>query len=119
MDDRCRLVIVLDMNTKTIFAFVQAEYESQLNKLNQVSLHDVIITKSKDTKLQRKMRQEYDFIDQGSHLRGVPMNMTLTWCIMPKVGVVGCPPTCVVLPLPNILCLRDARLCLLSGTSVA
>ena len=73
-------------NTKTIFAFVQVEYESELNQLNQVSLHDVIITKEKDTKLKRKMRQEYDFIDQGSHLRGMPLNMTLTWCIMPKVG---------------------------------
>lgn len=74
-------------NTKTIFAYVQAEYETALNKLNQVSLHDIIITKGKDANLQRKMRQEYDFIDQGSHLRGTAINMTLTWCIMPRVGV--------------------------------
>lgn len=83
---------------------MQAEYESDLNKLNQVSLHDVIITKGKDAKLKPKMRQEYDFIDQGSHLRGMPINMTLTWCIMPKVGAVTLhlPPLLVFAQHPHL-----------------
>jgi hypothetical protein len=74
-------------NTKAIFAFVQAEYISETNKLNQVSLHDTIILRKKDAKLKKKnMRQEYEFVDQGQHLRGKALNMTLTWEIMPRVG---------------------------------
>lgn len=73
-------------NTKIIFAYVQAEYESKLNGINQASLFDVIITKKRRTKFKGRAKQEYEFMDQGKHMRGMQFNMTLTWCIMPRVG---------------------------------
>lgn len=79
-------------NTKIIFAYVQAEYESKLNRVNQASLFDVIITKQSKAKIKGKAKQKYEFIDQGNHMRGMPFNMTMTWCIMPRVGVPSMPP---------------------------
>lgn len=73
-------------NTKIIFAYVQAEYETKLNSVNQASLFDVIITKKSKATLKGKVKQKYDFMDQGKHMRGMPFNLTMTWCIMPRVG---------------------------------
>eukprot|EP00892_Ulva_mutabilis_P007437 jgi/Ulvmu1/5065/UM021_0082.1 len=73
-------------NTKIIFAYVQAEYETKLNSVNQASLFDVIITKQSKAALKGKVKQKYEFMDQGKHMRGMLFNLTMTWCIMPRVG---------------------------------
>lgn len=33
------------------------------------------------------LRQKYVFVDRGRGLRGRPLNLTLAWNVMPRVGV--------------------------------
>jgi hypothetical protein len=69
-----------------MFVYLQAEYVTGRNQLNQVSLLDNIILSKKRATLKWDVKQEYPFVDQGAYLRGRPVNLTLTWSIMPKVG---------------------------------
>lgn len=74
-------------NTKQLFVYVQAEYVTPENKVNQVVLWDRIVQRQQDAHLKVKsMRLKYQFIDRGNHLRGLPYNITVAWDVMPKVG---------------------------------
>lgn len=94
LNDEIRLIMSLDMdlsssfswNTKQLFVFIQAEYQTELNHLNQVILWDSIISKKEDAKLKKRIMQKYIFDDQGNHLRSKMFNLTVEWNIMPKVG---------------------------------
>lgn len=70
-----------------MFIYVELEYLSDNNELNQISFHDEIVRKRGRVKIDRPMKQEYEIADQDASLRGRPLNATLTWNIMPKVGV--------------------------------
>ncbi|CAI9108773.1 OLC1v1008456C1 [Oldenlandia corymbosa var. corymbosa] len=73
-------------NTKQVFAFVAAEYETPKNALNQVSLWDSIIPSKEKAKFWIHISNKYRFVDQGSNLRGKDFNLTLHWHVMPKIG---------------------------------
>ncbi|GAB2227790.1 hypothetical protein Drorol1_Dr00009617 [Drosera rotundifolia] len=73
-------------NTKQVFVFVAAEYETPKNSLNQVSLWDGIIPSQEHAKFWIRTTNKYRFTDQGSNLRGKELNLTLHWHVMPKTG---------------------------------
>ncbi|KAL6579473.1 hypothetical protein OROMI_009689 [Orobanche minor] len=73
-------------NTKQVFVFLAAEYETRKNGLNQVSLWDSIIPSKELAKFQIRTTNKYRFIDQGSNLRGKDFNLTMHWHVMPKTG---------------------------------
>lgn len=73
-------------NTKQVFAFLAAEYETPKNILNQVSLWDSIIPSKDQAKFLFRTTNKYRFTDQGSNLRGKELNFTLHWHVMPKTG---------------------------------
>lgn len=73
-------------NTKQVFVFLAAEYETSQNSLNQVSLWDAIIPSKEEAKFQIQTSNKYHFTDQGSNLRGKEFNLTLHWHVMPKTG---------------------------------
>ncbi|PIA44802.1 hypothetical protein AQUCO_01700417v1 [Aquilegia coerulea] len=73
-------------NTKQVFVFLAAEYETQQNSLNQVSLWDGIIPAKEHAKFVIQTTNKYHFTDQGSNLRGKEFNLTLHWHVMPKTG---------------------------------
>ncbi|KAG0470656.1 hypothetical protein HPP92_016753 [Vanilla planifolia] len=73
-------------NTKQVFVFVAAEYETPQNALNQISLWDAIIPAKENAKFWIHTSNKYRFIDQGSSLRGKDYNLTLHWHVMPKTG---------------------------------
>ncbi|XP_022150797.1 signal peptidase complex subunit 3B-like [Momordica charantia] len=73
-------------NTKQVFVFLAAEYETPKNSLNQISLWDGIIPSKEDAKFQIHTSNKYRFVDQGSNLRGKEFNLTLHWHVMPKTG---------------------------------
>ncbi|KAG9443569.1 hypothetical protein H6P81_014909 [Aristolochia fimbriata] len=73
-------------NTKQVFVFLAAEYQTLQNSLNQVSLWDGIIPAKENAKFWIKIPNEYRFVDQGSNLRGKEFNLTLHWHVMPKTG---------------------------------
>ncbi|KAK1277593.1 Signal peptidase complex subunit 3B [Acorus gramineus] len=73
-------------NTKQVFVFLAAEYESPQNSLNQVSLWDGIIPSKEHAKFSIHTTNKYRFVDQGNNLRGKAFNLTLHWHVMPKTG---------------------------------
>ncbi|KAL8171340.1 hypothetical protein V2J09_023144 [Rumex salicifolius] len=73
-------------NTKQVFVFVAAEYETAKNALNQVSLWDGIIPSREHAKFSIRTTNKYRFIDQGTNLRGKDFNLTMHWHVMPKTG---------------------------------
>ncbi|KAJ6924506.1 signal peptidase complex subunit 3B-like [Populus alba x Populus x berolinensis] len=73
-------------NTKQLFIFVAAEYETPQNSLNQMSLWDAIIPSKEHAKFWIQTKNKYRFVDQGSNLRGKEFNLTLHWHVMPKTG---------------------------------
>ena len=77
-------------NTKQLFVFLQAEYATPLNGVNQVVLWDRIIERRADARVQQNpLRQKYALLDQGNHFRGLPLNLTVVWNIMPRVGMLS------------------------------
>ncbi|GAB2265365.1 hypothetical protein Dimus_000425 [Dionaea muscipula] len=73
-------------NTKQVFVFVAAEYDTPKNSMNQVSLWDGIILSREQAKFSFRTTNKYRFTDQGSNLRGKKFNLTLHWHVMPKTG---------------------------------
>lgn len=87
LDIAADLRSVFTWNTKQVFAFVCAEYQTPQNAFNQVSLWDRIIERKEDAELREPYaRSEYGLIDQGNHLRGMSFNLTLYWNAMPTTG---------------------------------
>ncbi|XAR52574.1 Signal peptidase I [Bertholletia excelsa] len=73
-------------NTKQVFVFLAAEYETPKNSLNQVSLWDGIIPSKDYAKFSVHTTNKYRFTDQGSNLRDKDFNLTLHWHVMPRTG---------------------------------
>ncbi|KAF9619885.1 hypothetical protein IFM89_009667 [Coptis chinensis] len=73
-------------NTKQVFVFLAAEYETPQNSLNQISLWDGIIPAKEHAKFDIQTTNKYHFADQGANLRGREFNLTLHWHVMPKTG---------------------------------
>ncbi|KAI4318149.1 hypothetical protein L6164_025953 [Bauhinia variegata] len=73
-------------NTKQVFVFLAAEYETPKYSLNQISLWDGIVTSKEHAKFLIHTSNKYRFIDQGSNLLGKEFNLTLHWHVMPKTG---------------------------------
>ncbi|GIL44834.1 hypothetical protein Vafri_2302 [Volvox africanus] len=78
---------IFTWNTKQLFVYVQAEYETPENKVNQVVLWDYIIQQQEKAVIKLDdHKTKYAFIEPGRHLRGRALNLTLVWCVMPRVG---------------------------------
>ncbi|KXZ50940.1 hypothetical protein GPECTOR_14g187 [Gonium pectorale] len=78
---------VFSWNTKQLFVYVQAEYETDENRVNEVVLWDHIVQQKDKAHLRLSgHKTKYAFIDAGRNLRGRTVNLTLVWCVMPRVG---------------------------------
>ncbi|CAN8269895.1 unnamed protein product [Cochlearia groenlandica] len=86
LDISADLQSLFTWNTKQVFVFVAAEYETPKNPLDQVSLWDAIIPDKEHAKFRTHVSNKYRFIDQGRNLRGKEFNLTLHWHVMPKTG---------------------------------
>ena len=74
-------------NTKQISVSIDADYETERNKRNTISLWDSIVTQKTNALLNyQNVRNKYRFIDQGTHLRGREVNYTVRWEVMPVAG---------------------------------
>ena len=82
------LTPLFNWNTKQLFVFLTAEYETRDNKLNQVVLWDTIIRRVKDAKLKlENTNTKYNFWDDGNGLKGnTNVTLTLNWNVIPYVG---------------------------------
>lgn len=74
-------------NTKQLFVSLAVEYETKINSVNQVSIWDRVVESKEAAMLKLPyVRNKYKLVDQGANLRGLPVNLTLEWRIMPIVG---------------------------------
>ncbi|XP_008806256.1 signal peptidase complex subunit 3A-like [Phoenix dactylifera] len=73
-------------NTKQVFIFLAAEYETSKNSLNQISLWDHIVPDKDHAKFQAQVANKYPLIDQGSNLHGKKVELALHWHVMPRTG---------------------------------
>eukprot|EP00241_Pyramimonas_parkeae_P007662 CAMPEP_0114253008 /NCGR_PEP_ID=MMETSP0058-20121206/16156_1 /TAXON_ID=36894 /ORGANISM="Pyramimonas parkeae, CCMP726" /LENGTH=183 /DNA_ID=CAMNT_0001367011 /DNA_START=261 /DNA_END=812 /DNA_ORIENTATION=+ len=74
-------------NTKEVFLFVDVEYNTTKNDLNQVSIWDRIILHGMDPMINLSyVRSKYKLVDQGHNLRGQTVNLTLKWNTIPFTG---------------------------------
>ena len=81
------LTSAFSWNTKELFVFLGAEYESKGRKVNQVSLWDrTIESKEEAVRHLPYVRNKYKLVDRGHHLRGLKFNLTLFWHVVPVVG---------------------------------
>uniref|UniRef100_A0A061R218 Signal peptidase complex subunit 3 n=1 Tax=Tetraselmis sp. GSL018 TaxID=582737 RepID=A0A061R218_9CHLO len=87
MDLQADLRSVFSWNTKQLFLFINVEYETNKNQLNQVVVFDKIVqTRESAVISNKKLRNKYNLVDQGRNLRGRQVNLTVTWQVMPIVG---------------------------------
>mmetsp|Transcript_18906 Transcript_18906/g.52734 ORF Transcript_18906/g.52734 Transcript_18906/m.52734 type:complete len:175 (-) Transcript_18906:33-557(-) len=87
MDLHADLRSVFSWNTKQLFVFINVEYETSKNKLNQVVVFDRIIDEKEAAVITNQhIRNKYNLVDQGKNLRGKQVNLTVTWNVMPVVG---------------------------------
>ena len=78
---------LVSWNTKQIFVSIDAEYETERNARNTISLWDSIVTTKQNALLNyQNARNKYRFIDQGTHLRGREVNYVVRWEVMPVAG---------------------------------
>ncbi|GLC39236.1 hypothetical protein PLESTM_000866900 [Pleodorina starrii] len=78
---------VFTWNTKQLFVYVQAEYETSENRVNQIVMWDSIVQQQDKAHVRlNNHKTKYAFIDPGRNLRGRSLNLTLVWCVMPRVG---------------------------------
>lgn len=76
-------------NTKMVFMYVEAEWETPLNKRNQVVLWDRVIENREEGVLKLpNLRNHADspLADQGAHLLGRDINVTVSWNVIPHIG---------------------------------
>jgi len=75
-------------NVKMIFLYLVSEYTNQDNKVNQVVLWDKIVMRGDNPIVDLKnMRTKYFFFDDGNHLRGENVTLTLHWNVVPNAGL--------------------------------
>jgi len=82
------LTPLFNWNTKMLFLYLTAEYETPNNKLNQVVLWDHIMRRGDKAKLNLKNQHlKYYFWDDGNGLIGHKnVSLSLSWNIIPIAG---------------------------------
>lgn len=79
---------LFNWNTKLLFVYVVAEYETALHETNQIVLWDYIITSKEDAFLQLNSQSaEYLAYDLSNRLQGIQARLSLHWNMVPWVGV--------------------------------
>ncbi|XP_071531541.1 signal peptidase complex subunit 3 [Panulirus ornatus] len=82
------LTSLFNWNTKQLFLYLTAEYETTTNKVNQVVLWDKIIRRGESSMVSIKNQHlKYYFWDDGNGLLGHKnVSLTLSWNIIPIAG---------------------------------
>eukprot|EP01147_Barroeca_monosierra_P000337 gene337-3704_t len=80
---------LFNWNTKLLFVYLTAEYESEENRVNQVVVWDTIIKRAPDAgKLSlRDLKLKYPFYDYGNNLKGNNVTISLHWNVIPVAGL--------------------------------
>lgn len=77
-------------NTKQLYVYVTVEFATEKSPFNEMVIWNRIIENKQDAKLDiRKLQKMYPFVlsDQEKTLRGREFSVSLSWNIMPKVGM--------------------------------
>jgi len=87
-DLQADLTSLFNWNTKQLFLFITAEYETSKNKVNQVVVWDKLILDKESAVLNlEKAIGKYMLVDQGFGLRSNKIKFTLYWDLLPITGL--------------------------------
>jgi len=82
------LTPLFNWNTKQLFLYVGAEYESADGTKNDVVIWDRIVRRKQDAFINTEAKSKYPLRDMAKTFSGVsPVNYTLKYNVMPYVGV--------------------------------
>mmetsp|Transcript_14407 Transcript_14407/g.21896 ORF Transcript_14407/g.21896 Transcript_14407/m.21896 type:complete len:176 (-) Transcript_14407:67-594(-) len=88
LDIDANLTSLFNWNVKQLFVWVCAEYRTRTYEKNQVILWDTIIDDVRDAHIQLKDEKlKYELTSFERELRNQEINLTLSWDIMPVVGI--------------------------------
>jgi len=74
-------------NSKMLFMYLMAEYETPDHPVNQIVLWDHIMNREDDHVINiKKSYSKYYFFDEGSNLRGRDIKLSLNWNVIPNSG---------------------------------
>eukprot|EP00056_Hartaetosiga_gracilis_P014839 m.241023 g.241023 ORF g.241023 m.241023 type:complete len:180 (-) comp17238_c0_seq1:132-671(-) len=79
---------IMHWNTKQLFLYVVAEYQTSEEDVNQVVVWDKIVTRNVDSHTidERNIQLKYPFYDEGNGLRDNNVTLSLHWNHVPLVG---------------------------------
>lgn len=78
---------LFNWNTKQLFLFLTAQYQTKSNSLSQVVLWDYIMLREQNHQISlRNQNTKYYFWDDGNGLLGNNINLTLTVNVIPNSG---------------------------------
>ncbi|XP_063970655.1 signal peptidase complex subunit 3-like [Lytechinus pictus] len=88
-DLQANLDPLFNWNTKQLFIYLTAEYETNQNKLNQVVIWDKIIKRTSNANINfNRIQPKYPFFDDGHGLKNNQnITLTLSWNIIPNAGL--------------------------------
>lgn len=79
---------VFNWNVKQLFVWISAEYVTRTYEQNQVVLWDLIVQSRDEALIQLKDEKlKYELISFERELKGLSLNLTVNWEVMPVVGV--------------------------------
>mmetsp|Transcript_11858 Transcript_11858/g.19381 ORF Transcript_11858/g.19381 Transcript_11858/m.19381 type:complete len:178 (+) Transcript_11858:104-637(+) len=88
LDIDADLTTLFNWNVKQLFVWISAEYKTRSYEKNQVILWDTIIEDVSEAHLLLKDEKlKYELTSFEKELRNRKINLTLSWDIMPVVGV--------------------------------
>ncbi|KAI0743634.1 signal peptidase subunit [Daedaleopsis nitida] len=82
------LTPLFNWNTKQLFLYVSAEYETKQGVKNEVVIWDRIVQRKEDARLSTAERNKYVFRELSTSFKNaLPAHYTLKYNVMPYVGV--------------------------------
>jgi len=82
------LTDVFNWNVKYLFVWIKADYITSDRRVNQIVLWDGIIENRTVSKFPVSLPCDYLLFDHRSSLKGIQVNITVEWNIMPIIGVI-------------------------------
>merc|ERR1712107_393801 len=80
---------VFNWNTKHVFVYIVAEYETENSVKNQVVVWDQLIQTKDKSKLDlENVNVEYPLLDNGTGLRKNQITFQVQWSVSPQVGLI-------------------------------
>ncbi|KYQ93394.1 microsomal signal peptidase subunit [Tieghemostelium lacteum] len=88
VDIQTDLTHLFNWNTKMLFLYITAEYQTDEYQTNEIVIWDYILKEKSDAVINKKQQWEYFVIDPAMSLRNNTVNLRFNYNIIPISGLV-------------------------------